>query len=333
MPAARITALERGPAHEGGEVAHAPAHLSRRGAEQHRMIGSLQRRPRREGAFDLARSPLVLDRSQRQGDLPERLGERGEHRLHQIHVGFGVIGKARLRRRGLERPPAQARNAGVLVGQMIFRDPQQVPFDLQADDAPHALVGQPLELSAQQLAGRKVKGHAAGEVFVAQHPADARRPRQHAERRRVRNDREIGRAGHLVEAHAAAARERREDAGIGGIERGGRHVDVVAGLERGEESLDRHRLGARGAVRIGPGQPYEVELFFLDSALELLGLPSLLIRPEAVSFDETEGLCHLHHSMRETASRRNVDDTTRGRKTRKIFTRWPGLRPHPEERA
>ena len=40
-------------------------------------------------------------------------------------------------------------------------------------------------------------------------------PRQHAKGRRIGNDGEIGRAGHLVEAHAAAARERREGARAG----------------------------------------------------------------------------------------------------------------------
>ena len=113
--------------------------------------------------------------------------------------------------------------------ELILGDAQQIPLDLQARRRkPMPLLGQPLELPAQQLPRREVKRHAAVEIFVAQHPADAGRPRQHAEGRGIGNDGEIGRAGHLVEAHAAAARERREGAGIGGIERGGRDVDVVA---------------------------------------------------------------------------------------------------------
>jgi hypothetical protein len=40
-------------------------------------------------------------------------------------------------------------------------------------------------------------------------------------------------------------------------------------------------------------------------------LPSLLVGPEAVPFDESERLCHLHHSMRETASGGNVEDRRR----------------------
>ncbi len=225
--------------------------------------------------------------------------ERGEHRLHQIHVGFGVVGKARFGRRGRERSPAHAGDAGVLVAQARVGNAQEIPFDLQADDAVHAAVRKPLEVLAQQLPGREVKGHAAVEVFIAQHPADARRPGQGAKGRRVGDDGEIGRARHLVETHPAAARERGEGAGIGGIERGGRDVDVVAGLERGEEGGHRYRLGARGAVRVGPGKPHEMQVVLLDPALEVLGLPSLLVRPEAVSCDESERLRHLHHSMRD----------------------------------
>ena len=286
VPAAGIVAPVRRAAHEGGEVAHPAADLARGGAEQERVVGGFQRRPCREGALELARPPLVLDRPQRQPDLLVGLGQRREHRLHQIHVGFGVIGKARLHMRTLDRERAHAGNAGVLVVEVVLCDTQQIPLDLQADDAAEPHVRQPPEMLAQQLPGREVKRHAAGEVFVAQDPADAGRPGQHAKGGEVGNDGEIGRAGHLGEAHAAAARERGEDAGIGGIEGGGRDVDVVAGGERGQEGRHRHRLGARRAVRVGPGQANELKLVQLDPALDLLGLPSLLIAPEAVPFDE-----------------------------------------------
>src|SRR5438067_1403701 len=76
VPAAGVIALERGPAHEGGEISHSAADLPRRRTEQQRIIGRLQRRPRGEGALELPRSPLVLDRSQRQADLCQMIGER-----------------------------------------------------------------------------------------------------------------------------------------------------------------------------------------------------------------------------------------------------------------
>jgi hypothetical protein len=131
-----------------------------------------------------------------------------------------------------------------------------------------------------------VERHAAPEIFIAQNPADARRPGQHTKGRRIRHDHQVGRAGHLVEAHAAAAGERGKSAGIGGIERGGRDVDVVAGVERTDEGRHRHRLGARGAVRVGPRQPHEVELLGAHARLELLGLPALPVAPQAVPLDE-----------------------------------------------
>ena len=226
------------------------------------------------------------------------LGERGEHRLHQVHVGFAVIGKARLDRRGLDRPPAHAGDADILLAQLLLRDAQEVPLDFQTHDEVHTLVREPFEVFAQQLPGREMEGHAAVEIFIAQHPADAACPRQHAKGRRIGNDGEIGRAGHLVETHAAAARERGEGAGIGGIERRGRDIDVIAGLERGEESRHRDRFGARGAVRIGPDKAHEMQIVLLDPALEILGLPSLLVGPDPMPCDERERLFHLHHSVR-----------------------------------
>ena len=140
VPAAGVIALERRPAHEGGEISHSAADLPRRRAEQQRMVGGLQRRPRGERALELARSPLVLDRAQRQSDLSKCIGERGEHRLHQIHVGFGVVGKAGLGRRRFDRLPAHAGKADIVVAERVLRDAQQIPLDLQPDEQAHALV-------------------------------------------------------------------------------------------------------------------------------------------------------------------------------------------------
>jgi hypothetical protein len=49
----------------------------------------------------------------------------------------------------------------------------------------------------------------------------------------------------------------------------------------------------------------------LAPALDFLGLPSLLVRPEAVFFNESEGLRHLHHSMQCAPGIGTVDDGTR----------------------
>ena len=112
------------------------------------------------------------------------------------------------------------------------------------------------QLLAQQMPRREMKRHAAVEIFVAQDPADARRPRQHAKGRRIGHDGEVGRAGHLGQAHAAAARERREGAGVGGIERRGRDVDVVAGrrARRGTPAPSPPWRARRRADRPRPGE-------------------------------------------------------------------------------
>src|SRR6185437_472547 len=55
VPAAGVIALERRPAHERGEISHPAANLPRRRAEQQRMVGGFQRRPRGEGTLELPR--------------------------------------------------------------------------------------------------------------------------------------------------------------------------------------------------------------------------------------------------------------------------------------
>jgi hypothetical protein len=46
-------------------------------------------------------------------------------------------------------------------------------------------------------------------------------------------------------------------------------------------------------MRVGPGETHEMQVLFLDPALEFLGLPSLFVGPQAVLFDESQGLAHL----------------------------------------
>ena len=56
-------------------------------------------------------------------------------------------------------------------------------------------------------------------------------------------------------------------------------------------------LGARGAVRVGPGHAHELQAFALDPGLELGGLFALLLRPETVLFDEPQlGLLLRYHA-------------------------------------
>ena len=40
-------------------------------------------------------------------------------------------------------------------------------------------------------------------------------------------------------------------------------------------------------MRIGPGDTHELDVVLLDAVLELLGVAALVVRPEAVLFDES----------------------------------------------
>src|ERR1700722_1055150 len=133
-----------------------------------------------------------------------------------------------LDRSGLDRTAADAGSAEIFIVQMLLGEPPQIPLDLRADDACEAMIGKPAERFAQKLARREMKRPAVVEIFIAQDPADAPPPGKYAECRGVGDDRQVGRTGHLVEAHTAAARERREDAGAGGIERRRGDADIVA---------------------------------------------------------------------------------------------------------
>ncbi len=113
MPAAGAEARDRRPRHEACEIAHAARDLTRGAAEQDQIVGGGQRIPRRKGAFDLARSPFVFDRAQRQVDRLEMLAQRRQHRLHDVEVGFGVIRIAGLDREGADRLALDADRVGV----------------------------------------------------------------------------------------------------------------------------------------------------------------------------------------------------------------------------
>src|SRR5690606_2535392 len=80
VPAAREVASDRGTAHERGEVAETPADLAGGGAQQHRVVGGAQCRLCRERRLDLAGTPFLLERAERQPELRVRVGERLEDR-------------------------------------------------------------------------------------------------------------------------------------------------------------------------------------------------------------------------------------------------------------
>jgi hypothetical protein len=135
---------------------------------------------------------------------------------------------ARLDRRCSDRSATGARRADIVVAQVIVDDTQKIPLDFRSDDAAQAALGEFAQQFAQKHARRKVERPAVVEIFIAENPADARRPRQDAKGRGIGHEGEIGRARHLVEPHAAAARERGKNPRAGGIERRGGDADIVA---------------------------------------------------------------------------------------------------------
>ena len=236
-----------------------PADLPRGGAKQQHVVGGCERIARREGAFDLPRAPLVLDRAQRQIELGVGLRERRQHRLHQVHVGFGMIGIAGLGRRGSDRH-ARARRARRCSRRRARSCTTRSRYHSTSSPTTRPMPRSRSRASCLRSRCRGEKWNGMPLLKYSSHSTQPtpRRPWQHAEGRGIGHDGEVGRAGHLRQAHAAAARERRERARVGGIERRGGDVDVVAGVERGEERRHRHRLGARGAVRVGPGDAHEM---------------------------------------------------------------------------
>ena len=77
---------------------------------------------------------------------------------------------------------------------------------------------------------------------------------------------EVGRSGHFIQIHAAAAHERLENPPARGIEGKGRHIDGVAVGERGQEHRHRDQLGAGMTVGIGPHQADQPDIVGLDLA-------------------------------------------------------------------
>ena len=97
----------------------------------------------------MPRSPLVLDRTQRQTERAVGARELAEHRLHDVHVGLGVVRVARLEGRGADRAPSHARHADVLLREAILGEAREVPLDLEADDELDLLPRKPRELALE----------------------------------------------------------------------------------------------------------------------------------------------------------------------------------------
>ncbi len=239
-----------------------------------------------EREFALARAELDLDRTQRQPERNHLAANGFEHRLHQVEARLGEIGIA-------GRDEADLRRLG-WPGRGLGLDPRVVEledmeFDLKPRHVVVAGVGERPQRLAVEVARRERHRLAVAEIDVAQHPAGLRRPRQHAERRRIGDHQEVGAALHLAHAEAAARGEYREGGLLGGIlgEQRRRHRDTVAHRARG---VSRHqRLAAQDAVLVGKRQPHHFEPVLFDQPLGPRRRLELLVVPQAVALDEGSG--------------------------------------------
>ncbi len=152
VPAARIETFKSRPAHEAREIAEAPADLTRRRPEKNDVVCCFQRRTRGEGAFYLSRPPFILERPERKVQFLQRTRHGRKRRLHPVQIGFRVKGISWFDRMNAGRTALEAGGADIRAGQKFVGDPQQIPFDLEADAALHSSFYQAIKLFSQQMA-------------------------------------------------------------------------------------------------------------------------------------------------------------------------------------
>ena len=190
-----------------------------------------------------------------------------------------MIGKARLDRCRPQRGAALSGGAGMGVGQPLLVEAAQIPFDLKPDFEVDLAVRQLCDLFLENLPGREMKRSAVGEIFVAQYPANSRRPGQDPESIWVGDDDQIGGAGHLVQPHAAAAHEGAEHPPARGIERKGRDIDDIAVAQRGKKHRNGDHFCADMAMRVGPGHTDHPHAVLGHAATDLFRQRRLIVGP------------------------------------------------------
>jgi len=283
MPAARHHVGQRWAAHEAGETAVAPRDLLHRRTEQDHGVGGGEPDLRAERELALARPELDLDRAQRQAERLHAAADLLQHRIELIEPRLGEVLESLGDQADLRRG---RRPGGVLRREARIDDAEQVEFDLEPGHEIEAGGAEPRQCVAVDPPRRERHRLAVGEIDVAQHPAGARRPWQHAKRRRVRDHDEITAALHFLEAEAAARREHRKRGLVGGVlgEQRRRHGD--AALEGGRRRLRHQSLAAQDAVLVGERKPHQFELVLLDRLQSGLRGGGLLVVPQTMAIDE-----------------------------------------------
>ncbi len=194
VPAARHDVRQLRPAHEGGVVAVALRDLLGGAAEQHHGVGRMQAGLGAEGELDLARPELDLERAQRQREAGDVGAQDLQDRVELVVARLGQVLVAVVEQRDLGRRARLARLRRVAQAEMRLLQFEQMEFDLEAGEELVAGVPQAAKHLAIDLPRAERHRPAVGEDDVAQHPAGVRRPRQHAEGRRVVHHHAVRRA-------------------------------------------------------------------------------------------------------------------------------------------
>ena len=129
---------------------------------------------------------------------------------------------------------------------------------------------------------------AVAEMEVAQQPARGRRPWQHAKGGGVRDHQHVGGAFHFLHAKAAAGREHRKHRTVRGVLGEHGRGDGAAALQRCQRFARDQGLAAQDAVLVGERKPDDFEILFFDDLAQAACRLFLLVRPQAVTFDETQ---------------------------------------------
>src|SRR5262249_36161955 len=120
-------------------------------------------------------------------------------------------------------------------------------------------------------------------IDVAEHPPGTVGPRQDPEGGRVRYQHDIGEAGELIDAEAAARREGRHEHLVAGVKAVDRPGEVEAVRQGGDRHLRRQRLAARNAVLIDDGQPDGAQVKLAYPGRDRIRRRGLLVAVQAMA--------------------------------------------------
>src|SRR5204862_8150699 len=142
------------------------------------------------GELDLAGTPLVLDRTRRQTDVPEPVADRLERLADAVEPRVGEELVATLEDLHLRR------RAGLALACLVEPDPgtreaRDVELDLETGHVPVADLAEARKLGAQLRATVERQRPPAHEVDVADHPPSPVGPPQHSERGRIGHDPDV----------------------------------------------------------------------------------------------------------------------------------------------